>query len=427
MTDSNQGKPKNPYWQAALSLADAWGDDLFAAPLLKTIRRITRSVDAIQQLRADIRSAKHAGGGDAREFAFSDLGLTQLGTSTAIDQMIGQALPRMTSTKTVYTGRYTDLIEATLPSGARFWVEAYRASDIKAQTAMISEAFAQRGTADVVLDGLSEIIWDVIGAAAVELRFAPDQWGDAKSRLEPLPPADDYVVTNSGVQSMLEEVRDRARLFVAAGISRRILLYGPPGCGKTTLARHLTDAFDGRLVQINGRDVASHSGTVAVQLLSLLRPSLVLLDDLDRCDGHVEDLMGVLSRLDKTAGKPIVVVGTVNAIGQLDPALLRPGRFDEVNKIPEPDADYRRLVAKHYAEKFAASVDVDAVTEQTDGFAPADVRELLLSVGTVGPQVLDVELERVRRQRDLFAADACANYLSDRSNRPSHLAPAIPK
>ena len=137
--------------------------------------------------------------------------------------------------------------------------------------------------------------------------------------------------------------------------------------------------------------------------------------------------MGVLSRLDKTAGKPIVVVGTVNAIGQLDPALLRPGRFDEVNKIPEPDADYRRLVVKHYAEKFAASVDIDAVTEQTDGFSPADVRELLLSVGTVGPQVLDVELERVRRQRDLFAADACDTYLAGRSNRPSHLAPVTPK
>ena len=139
MNDGNQGQPRNPYWKAALSLADAWGDDLFAAPLLKTVRRVTRSVDAVQQLRADVRAAKHAGGGDTREFAYSDLDLIQLGTSTAIDRMIGQALPLMMSTKTVYAGRHTDLIEATLPNDARFWVEAYRTGDIKTQTAMISD------------------------------------------------------------------------------------------------------------------------------------------------------------------------------------------------------------------------------------------------------------------------------------------------
>ena len=138
------------------------------------------------------------------------------------------------------------------------------------------------------------------------------------------------------------------------------------------------------------------------------------------------DGRAVSPRQDGRQGR-IVVVGTVNAIGQLDPALLRPGRFDEVHEIPEPDADYRRLVVKHYTKKFAASVNIDSVTERTDGFSPADVRELLLSVGTVGPQVLDVELERVRRQRGLFANDACANYLSNRSNRPGTLDPLDPK
>lgn len=124
----------------------------------------------------------------------------------------------------------------------------------------------------------------------------------------------------------------------------------------------------------------------------------------------MESLLITLTRIGMF-DRPVIVIGTANVIENLDPALLRPGRFDEIYHVPEPDDEYLALVVKHYIRKFGVQMDVSEAVKAMSGFSPADVREVLLSVGTVGTDVFETEVERVRMQRSLYAGDACSKFL----------------
>ena len=187
--------------------------------------------------------------------------------------------------------------------------------------------------------------------------------------------------------------------FTRLGVDppRGVLLYGPPGCGKTFLIRALAGSGALNVFSVKGAELldkwVGESERAVRELFRRARdaaPALVFLDEVDALaprrggssDAGVADrvVAALLTELDGVEPmRDVVVLGATNRPELIDPALLRPGRLERLVYVPPPDAQARAAILRAAARNtpLAADVDLDALAADLDGYSAADCSALI--------------------------------------------------
>ena len=202
------------------------------------------------------------------------------------------------------------------------------------------------------------------------------------------------------LQEVVDFLRDPKKYTdIGARIPHGILLVGPPGTGKTLLAKAVAGEADVQFLSISGSDfVEMYVGVGASRVRDLfnqakkIAPAIIFIDEIDAVGrkrgsglggGHDEreqtlnQLLAEMDGFDRTEG--VIVLAATNRADILDPALLRPGRFDRQIYVGAPDCKGREEILKVHAKnkRLDDSVDLHTVALATSGFTGADLSNLM--------------------------------------------------
>jgi len=175
-----------------------------------------------------------------------------------------------------------------------------------------------------------------------------------------------------------------------------VLLYGPPGTGKTLLAKAVATESQANFINVKGPEFLSkwvgESEKAVRETFRKARqasPCIIFMDEIDsiapvrggEADSHVTErvISQMLTEIDGLQSlHNVVVIAATNRPDMLDPALLRPGRFDRLVRIPAPDLEGRKQILHiHTAKKpLADDVEIDDLARRTDGYSGADLAAL---------------------------------------------------
>jgi len=177
-------------------------------------------------------------------------------------------------------------------------------------------------------------------------------------------------------------------------IPNGVLFYGPPGCGKTFISKRLSERLKRKFIVTKPSDFASQyiHGTqekikALFEIAAKEAPCVFLLDELDALipnrnkdisHSYSNEVNEFLVQLDRAASKGILVIGTTNYIDKIDPAAIRPGRFDLKIHVGTPDYEARMEIIKSYMKDRPQDfIDWDLICEHTEGKTYADLKLLI--------------------------------------------------
>lgn len=215
-----------------------------------------------------------------------------------------------------------------------------------------------------------------------------------------------------GLQEQIREIKETVELplvnpkiFEEVGIEppKGVLLYGPPGTGKTLIAKAVAHETNSVFIKLIGSElVRKYIGEGARLVRELFRlakekaPSIVFIDEIDaigakRLDSSTSGdrevqrtLMQLLAEMDGfDARGDVRIIAATNRPDILDPAMLRPGRFDRLIEIPLPDYEGRIEIFKIHTRKMNLSEDIsyEELAEETEGASGADIKAICTEAG----------------------------------------------
>ncbi|WP_067051863.1 proteasome-activating nucleotidase [Methanofollis ethanolicus] len=214
-----------------------------------------------------------------------------------------------------------------------------------------------------------------------------------------------------GLKEEIEEVREaveypltRPEIFEKVGVEppKGILLYGPPGTGKTLIAKAVAHNAHAEFIRMSGSELVHKFIGEGAQLVRELfdfarehAPAIVFIDEIDAIasqrtndgtSGSAEvqrTLMQLLAEMDGFNNRGnIRIMAATNRVDMLDPAILRPGRFDRIIEVPVPDADSRREIFKIHTRKMSLdNVNLEALVPLAEGMTGAEIQAVCREAG----------------------------------------------
>ena len=215
-----------------------------------------------------------------------------------------------------------------------------------------------------------------------------------------------------GLEDQLQEVREtvelplkRPDLFKKVGIEppKGVLLYGPPGTGKTLVAKAVAHETEATFIRIIGSELVQkfigEGARLVREIFNLAKekaPTILFIDELDAIgsqrlkiatsgDREVQrTLMQLLSELDGFELRgDVKIIGATNRVDILDPALLRPGRFDRMIDFPIPDEVARKAIFRIHSRplNIAEDLNIKKLVDLTEGCTGADIKAICTEAG----------------------------------------------
>jgi cell division protease FtsH len=243
----------------------------------------------------------------------------------------------------------------------------------------------------------------------------------------------------------IKEFLENPKKFQALGASipKGVLLYGPPGTGKTLLARAVAGEAGVPFFSISGSDfVEMFVGVGASRVRDLFEqakqasPCIIFMDEIDAVGRHrgaglggghderEQTLNQLLVEMDGFEMKDnIILIAATNRPDILDPALLRPGRFDRQIVVDRPDRNGRRKILEVHSKgkPLAPAIDLDSLAAGTPGFTGADLRNLIneaaLLAARRGKKVIEQEELEEGIMRVIAGPEKKARLLSEKEQR----------
>jgi len=232
-----------------------------------------------------------------------------------------------------------------------------------------------------------------------------------------------------GLEKVKKELKEAIELplknpekFEKFGIRpiKGVLLYGPPGTGKTLLAKAAANESDANFISVKGPELLSKwVGESEKAIREIFRkarmtaPCIVFFDEIDSIAPKRGDMKGVTDTmvnqlLTEMNGieeiKNVFVIAATNRPDILDPALLRPGRFDRLIYVPEPNKEMRKKILEVLLRKTPKkSLDLDYLADKTEWFSGADLEAL----------VIEACLEAMRQNKEFVNMDCFEKALKE--------------
>ena len=176
--------------------------------------------------------------------------------------------------------------------------------------------------------------------------------------------------------------------------SKGLLLFGPPGTGKTLIVKAAANELHASFQTLSGAELMKKGYTQAASIIKETfnrarenPPGIIFVDEIEtfapaRTMGGSSEILGqFLTEMDGIKGQGgVVVIGATNKPFLMDPAIMRPGRFDKIFYVPPPDAKGRADMFALYLGDFGSGIDLDALAAKTPGFSGADIASICQSV-----------------------------------------------
>ena len=245
-----------------------------------------------------------------------------------------------------------------------------------------------------------------------------------------------------GLEDQIQEVREtvelplkKPELFERIGIDppKGVLLYGPPGTGKTLLAKAVAHETEATFIRIIGSELVQkfigEGARLVREIFNLAKqkaPTILFIDELDAIgsqrlkiatsgDREVQrTLMQLLSELDGFEERgDVKIIGATNRVDILDPALLRPGRFDRMIDFPIPDEQAREAILKIHTRSLRTEENIEfkRLVNLTEGATGADIKAICTEAGMFA---IRKEADNIINKDFLDAVDKVMNKVKDK-------------
>jgi hypothetical protein len=192
----------------------------------------------------------------------------------------------------------------------------------------------------------------------------------------------------------LEKFCARLKRSQEEGISRSFLFHGPPGVGKTTSVLQIAYRHFSRIIKIDPAIARTLETGELEFFINQLRPQILVFEDFDRAYSSVDVALFMLENI-KQSHPEVIIFATVNSLGKLDPALLRPGRFDKMMYFGYPQEYEYETILSMYFGQYNPSVPREVIANiatRVIGLSPAYLKELAIESRNFSDETFEQEL-----------------------------------